>query len=313
MKIAVTALVWALLCMPTSALAYRVYTTLTDGKRAPASCTLDQPRKLRWATNEIGYMVEPVPPQVLSNGVATDAIVDSFGEWEAYDECNVPTLKFNGIQQNLTVEYNEVDTDANENALIWVTSINEWQHSPGILALTTLTFSRCTGIIVDADIEINLAQFDFSAAQIPPPHMTDIQNTITHEVGHFLGLDHSGVANATMFANAPDAETQKRDLEEDDVAGLCCLYGVGSPIVVKSPEMVCEGAPPQNTDDPPPDADDSNGGCQTRAKQPVFAALITWVPLALVLFWTRRRNRGDSFQRGALPMRKTNVQPRDHV
>ncbi|NUN14166.1 MAG: matrixin family metalloprotease [Myxococcales bacterium] len=315
MKFAIIALVWSFLCVPTSALAYKVYTTLTNGQRAPSSCTLDQPRKLRWNTGEIPYVIEPVPTQVLSNGVATDAIIDSFQEWEAYSECNVPTLKFNGVKQNLAVEYNEIDPESNENTLIWVTSINEWGHSPGILALTTLTYSRCTGIIVDADIEVNLAQFDFSAAQTPPPHMTDIQNTITHEVGHFLGLDHSGVASATMFANAPDAETQKRDLEDDDIAGLCCLYGTGSPSVVKSPEMVCEGAPPQSEDPVMNNDDDSGTGCHTSRNPAPFSWPAVGVTVGLVMLWVAQQTRKAhrSAPKCLLFLSKPHIQPRDNV
>jgi hypothetical protein len=52
----------------------------------------------------------------------------------------------------------------------------------------------------------------------------DLQNTVTHEVGHFVGLAHSPVAGATMDANPRPREVTKRDLAADDVAGLCAIY-----------------------------------------------------------------------------------------
>jgi MYXO-CTERM domain-containing protein len=54
-----------------------------------------------------------------------------------------------------------------------------------------------------------------------------VRNTVTHEVGHFLGLDHTPIEAATMFATAPRGETAKRDLHQDDIDGLCAIYPQG--------------------------------------------------------------------------------------
>jgi hypothetical protein len=44
---------------------------------------------------------------------------------------------------------------------------------------------------------------------------------LTHEIGHFLGLDHSAVVKAMMFPYAPPME---RTLGSDDVAAISTLY-----------------------------------------------------------------------------------------
>src|SRR5690606_19320935 len=61
-----------------------------------------------------------------------------------------------------------------------------------------------------------------------PPGQADLQNTLTHESGHFYGLGHSDVNASTMAPGARIGETNKRDLEPDDVEGICAAYPPGS-------------------------------------------------------------------------------------
>jgi hypothetical protein len=77
-----------------------------------------------------------------------------------------------------------------------------------------------------ADITLNGQGFAFTTA---PTGATaaDVQNTVTHEVGHLLGFDHSPDPESTMFADAPLGETKKRDLTADDAQGLCDVYPLG--------------------------------------------------------------------------------------
>jgi hypothetical protein len=112
----------------------------------------------------------------------------------------------------------------------------------GVLATTTTTSNSRTGEIIDTDTEFNGAphadgsQFVFTALDGPPcagPTDTgcvqfDIQNTMTHEAGHTLGLDHTLDPRATMYATAPSGEVTKRVLGQDDVAGICAIYPKGS-------------------------------------------------------------------------------------
>jgi MYXO-CTERM domain-containing protein len=116
-------------------------------------------------------------------------------------------------------------------------------HGDGVIATTTTTADRQTGKILDTDIELNDApssggtKFTFSVVDVlpcPTPSGTgciDIQNTVTHEAGHTLGLDHSPDPNATMYANAPPGETSKRRLGTDDIAGICAIYPKGAATV----------------------------------------------------------------------------------
>jgi hypothetical protein len=54
----------------------------------------------------------------------------------------------------------------------------------------------------------------------------DIQGVATHEYGHALGLDHTGVDGATMTPFHPDNWVPARSIELDDIQGLQAIYGV---------------------------------------------------------------------------------------
>ncbi|MBK8170811.1 MAG: matrixin family metalloprotease [Sandaracinaceae bacterium] len=110
--------------------------------------------------------------------------------------------------------------------------LQEWGglRSPDAFALTSTWNIQETGQILDVDMEINEADWTFElcpATGCTNGHV-DLQNVITHEAGHYFGLGHSVVANATMFMTAGANETSKRDLEADDIEGICSAYPQGS-------------------------------------------------------------------------------------
>lgn len=120
-----------------------------------------------------------------------------------------------------------------------------WEHGDGVIATTTTTSLRGTGEILDSDIELNDSppatgtKFTFTTVDGLPctlPGETgcvriDVQNTVTHEAGHWLGLDHSSDQSATMYASAPSGETSKRRLGADDIQGICTIYPRGAATV----------------------------------------------------------------------------------
>lgn len=58
----------------------------------------------------------------------------------------------------------------------------------------------------------------------------DVQSTVTHELGHVVGLGHTPIVGATMTGTggAP-GQTHRRILELDDIAGMRTLYGLPDP------------------------------------------------------------------------------------
>ncbi len=129
-----------------------------------------------------------------------------------------------------------------------------------IVALTSVLYDPETGRIVDADIEVNGWDGQGTGTSLSgpsgPPHgwyftcdkqggwpqcttygqagcyYLDLQNTLTHEVGHFIGLAHpcegksctQALEPVTMFPLTAPGDLEKRTLHEDDIAGLCTIY-----------------------------------------------------------------------------------------
>lgn len=117
-----------------------------------------------------------------------------------------------------------------------------WNGSDSTIALTFVNYSKIMGFVADADIEFNGApttagEWRFTATVAEGPKCatpeqpacvsTDVQNTTTHEFGHFIGFGHSSVVEATMFASADLGETSKRTLAADDQQAICSVYPAG--------------------------------------------------------------------------------------
>jgi hypothetical protein len=113
-----------------------------------------------------------------------------------------------------------------------------WEHGQFTLALTTTTYSTKSGAIYDADIELNAHDWLFTTVSDPPCTQdmqsvqcvaTDIQNTLTHEIGHAMGFDHVNVAGSTMAPTAPIGEISKRIIDRGTADGFCTTYPRGQP------------------------------------------------------------------------------------
>jgi hypothetical protein len=113
-----------------------------------------------------------------------------------------------------------------------------WEHGQFTLALTTTTYSTKSGAIYDADIELNGHDWLFTTVSSPPCVegmesvqcvATDVQNTLTHEIGHAMGFDHVNAPGSTMAPTAPVGETSKRVIDMGTADGFCTTYPKGEP------------------------------------------------------------------------------------
>ena len=93
----------------------------------------------------------------------------------------------------------------------------------GIVAVTPLTFFT-TGQIIDADVLFNGSGFKFTTSS--EPFSFDVQDVATHELGHLLGLDHSGCAGSTMYPYVDPSVILHRSLSADEVRGIESAYPV---------------------------------------------------------------------------------------
>jgi MYXO-CTERM domain-containing protein len=110
---------------------------------------------------------------------------------------------------------------------------------------------KSTGVIVDADIEVNAKNFVWGDVALQPGTKQDLQSTLTHEMGHLLGFDHTcvmagapgapplddmgnpvpscddasaAVRATTLFPSVTPNDVSKRTLEPDDQRAVCTTY-----------------------------------------------------------------------------------------
>ena len=208
----------------------------------------EQPVPLSWAESCAVYHINQtgLPADEDTQDVYR-AIRRSFEEWDSVS-CSYFSLIDGGFTSEDRVGYNSCDSSANTNMVIFRAS--NWQHPRGALALTSVTYELQDGQIVDADIEINNTGIaTFSTTDVQGEIEIDVQNTVTHEIGHLVGLDHVQDGEATMYLTAPRGETQKRSLESDDIAGICAIYPAGGSIPACRPRNVGFFAKPEEGPD----------------------------------------------------------------
>jgi hypothetical protein len=117
----------------------------------------------------------------------------------------------------------------------------EWPWDESLLAMTS-SYSDSSGAFLGFDIAVNTRDHDW--ALDGSSELMDLQNTLTHEWGHVLGLGHSEHDElATMHASASPGEVHKRDLAQDDINGLFQIYAAevdipmaGCTAIPKSPK-----------------------------------------------------------------------------
>lgn len=176
----------------------------------------------------MGFVLKDVPD------VFEPAIERSFFNWA--DQSGVDLQVFNdGMVGESPSEQDGVNTVA------WVSS--GWQALPffpstNVLAVTLSTFDDDNGRVIDADIYVNAEFFEWGNLDEEFDAGVDVENVLTHEVGHLLGLDHSSedfyesdssLREATMFFTSGEGEIRRRSPEVDDVNGIQSLYPMTEP------------------------------------------------------------------------------------
>jgi hypothetical protein len=212
--IGVMILLGALLVAP--AFSYvRMYTRTASGSA--------QPDHWDFPSFAVTYSINPSTSSKISGSQnPADVVTAAFGTWMGAPNTAVSASR--GPDSSLTkAGYDGVN-------LICFVCTGDFSQDASTLAVTITTVadapgqdtkhggtSKFAGQILDADILFNPSvQFSTGGAA-----GQDMQTIATHEIGHFFGLDHSGVVRSIMFPFAPDLQTT---LSYDDVAGMSSLY-----------------------------------------------------------------------------------------
>ena len=260
----------AIVLTPASALGFRqTRTCLNDIAPAPTGTPRcgpgETPQLLAWRDLEVPYRVNEQGSAEFPGGLEgelLDTIIASFDQWNAPD-CSPFTFVYDG-----TTATDEYVRDDGMNVVVFQDDV--WPYSSAVLAVTTVT-ADVDGFIVNADMELNGVEHTFAIVDGNTGVETwDVQNTITHEAGHVLGLDHDAVPDSTMEFEAEAGDINKRDLHPDDIEGLCAIY-----------PPVTEPTDPGGSDD---------GCCRVAAGGRAYALLLLWIIGGAVLVRRRKLN-----------------------
>jgi Synergist-CTERM protein sorting domain-containing protein len=152
-----------------------------------------------------------------------------------------------------------------------------WDFGRDTIGITTVSYDVRTGVIYDADIELN-GRFNFTTVDSPrcvgtstsqSCVSTDVQNTVTHEAGHFIGLDHTLASGSVMNPEASSGEISKRQLDSGSAGFVCEVY----PRAKASVSCVDRGVTQ------PPSGGDSDGGCASTGALGAVGALLLLLPV----------------------------------
>jgi hypothetical protein len=236
---------------------------------------------LFWQNRNLTYYVNRGGSADVNLQETLGAIKRATFAWSS-PSCTDLSFHFGGLETaektNLTIA--EGDPPDKKNLFIWhedrwpPQGATDKMITDQMAAVTTVIYDATTGVILDADIDINGYNFFWTTFDDGSKAATDIESTITHELGHVLGLAHSPEPEATMFANTSQGELKKRTLEQDDVAGVCFIY----PFSGSTPQGAGQGTVKV----------DVQGGCAIGGTPRGGAFL----PLAILLLLRRRRERG---------------------
>jgi hypothetical protein len=220
---------------------------------------------LWWRTTCIGMELDLTsPPPSLTADQYLAAGIEAARAWSR------PAVACTGIQLTMSRQGADASDTGLDGRNVIVFRADLWCEHPvpddpslrycypaNALAVTTVTKNKTTGEIVDADMELNAVRYawaDLAAhPELASPRTADFQNTVTHELGHVLGLAHpcwiandgpaplldndgqpepscndpnlpATIADSTMFSSVSTSDTVRRTLAPDDQRAVCEIY-----------------------------------------------------------------------------------------
>lgn len=210
----------------------------------------------RWNSMPVAWLLNPATP---SGNVATpncllggtpetcieQPLSDGFSTWMGAQvvgqSLTVLNVQYGGTSTLTSPVYDDCQN------VVGFSDTNSSDFSTGTIAFTQLsTVTRPSGstgtfqytcqgsgatktcnlddCIADADIEFN-PSIQFTTSLSPPANTFSVQSVATHEEGHLLGLDHSGIGHTIMFPFGDSSQAgQQIALATDDAIGISDLY-----------------------------------------------------------------------------------------
>jgi hypothetical protein len=162
-----------------------------------------------WGTNQVLYYINPTNIY-MSDTAAISAIQKGAAPWSSQTLANIQ-LVYAGATNGSSLTLN------NKNEVFFRNDSSSYLGE-------TYWWYDGTGHLVDADTVYHENWHFYSGSGCTGGGVY-LEDTAVHEFGHSLGLGHTGVSGATMYASMPSTcDLTQLTLESDDISGIEALY-----------------------------------------------------------------------------------------
>jgi hypothetical protein len=141
-----------------------------------------------------------------------EVMLAAFARWEGLDESSW-RFAYEGTTRR---------RDRNDDDRVQLVTLGSDENlGEGVLAATFLSGMR-DGALNDVDI-VFARSVSFTTSEEPEPSRYDLESVAVHEIGHLIGLEHSGLVRGTMAPFTDEGDVHQRTPESDDRVGAALL------------------------------------------------------------------------------------------
>lgn len=164
------------------------------------------------------YHVNQAAPFTISGKLNTIA-AEAFGAWMGVPDLAGKVTVVQGSDTNV----NRAQLDG-QNIIAWGRTLGS------ALAVTYTWYNQSTGVVTETDTIMNNKfswNWNGGGTNCAYTNVYDAQNIMTHELGHWFGLDDqydSAHVNNTMYGYGSTSEVKKDTLTAGDTAGISAIY-----------------------------------------------------------------------------------------